>query len=52
MKAKGKEKEKEKKAEEKRSEEKTVTPGNEPETFGSPGQRLTTRSRGTHARNL
>ena len=52
MKTKGKEKEKEKekkKDEKKRSEEKKVTPGTEPETFRSPGQRLTTRQRWTHA---
>ena len=49
MKTKGKEKEKEKKKA-KRKEEKKVTPGTEPETFGSPGQRLTTRPRWTHAR--
>ena len=36
MKTKGKEKEK-KKGEKKRSEEKKVTPGTEPETSGSPG---------------
>ena len=51
MKTKGKEKEKEKKKkdEKKRSEEKKITPGTEPETSGSPGQRLTTRPRWPHA---